>query len=69
MAAASVLALLLAAAAPGPVREVPQTAQRFVCYLQALDAGGQPMTFWDRVTYSLVLAGGNPKVARPRARG
>lgn len=55
------LAVAFAWGAPEPVRAVPGTAQRFVGYLSVLQAGGQDLSFWDRVTYSLVLAGGNPK--------
>lgn len=47
--------------APEPVRAVPGTVQRFVSYLSVLETGGQELSFWDRVTYSLVLAGGNPR--------
>lgn len=48
--------------APAPVRALPATAQRFVNYLGSLEGAGQEkLSLWDRVTYSLVLAGGNPK--------
>ncbi|MBI4891689.1 MAG: hypothetical protein HY821_13780 [Acidobacteria bacterium] len=47
--------------APEPVRAVPGTAHRFVCNLAAVEAAGGKMSFWDRVTVSLVLAGGNPR--------
>jgi len=60
--AVSVLALAsFAWGTVGPVRALPSTAQRFFCYLDALGKSGQELTFWDRVTYSLVLAGERPK--------
>ncbi|MBL0160642.1 MAG: hypothetical protein IPP47_26700 [Bryobacterales bacterium] len=40
-----------------PLRQVPVTAQRFVCYLDAMERSGQGLSFWDRVTYGLLLAG------------
>ena len=40
-----------------PLRQVPATAARFVCYLGAMEQSGQQLGFWDRVTYGLVLAG------------
>lgn len=56
------LAATFAWSAPEPVRALPGTAQRFVGYLGSLEgAGQQKLSLWDRVTYSLVLAGGNPK--------
>jgi len=45
----------------GPLRQVPATAQRFVCYLGAMEQSGQDLSFWDRVTYGLILAGSNDK--------
>lgn len=40
-----------------PLRQVPATAHRFVCYYTAIQKSGQELSFWDRVTYGLVLAG------------
>ena len=60
----SVLALVLLAL-PGisPVRALPVTAHRFICYMSAMSQSGQNLSLWDKVTYSLVLAGPNPKQA------
>lgn len=44
-----------------PLRQVPVTAQRFVSYLGAMERSGQELSFWDRVTYGLVLAGSPDK--------
>ena len=51
-----------------PVRALPQTAQRFICYMDAMEKSGQDLGLWDRITYSLVLAGPNPKVTAPPSR-
>jgi hypothetical protein len=57
-AVASVLAaLVIGWSAPEPVRDLPGAAARFVGYLSVVEAGGERMTVWDRVVYSLVLAG------------
>ena len=54
-------ALLVAAAGSvTPLRRVPSTAQRFVCYYTAIQESGQQLSFWDRVTYGLLLAGTEP---------
>ncbi len=50
-----------------PLREVPGTAHRFVCYLNAMQQSGQQLSFWDRVTYGLALAG-QEKSQRPTGR-
>ncbi len=50
--------LVVVAGAPEPVRALPGTATRFVHYLSSVEAGGgKRMSMWDRVVYSLVLAG------------
>lgn len=64
MAMAS-LALCLASVSfggVGPLQALPKTAQKIYCYYTALERNSQPMSWWDRVTYSLILAGtdGNP---------
>jgi uncharacterized protein (DUF2236 family) len=51
-----------------PVREVPATAHRFVCYMNAMERSGQKLNFWDRVTYGLALAGAPEKATRPVGR-
>ena len=43
-----------------PLRQVPGTAHRFVCYYTAIQNSGQNLSFWDRVTYGLLLAGTDP---------
>jgi len=48
-----------------PVRALPGTAQRFYCYMNAMESSGQQLSVWDKITYSLVLAGPNPQ-ARPK---
>ena len=40
-----------------PLRQVPSTAHRFVCYYSKIQQSGQQLSFWDRVTYGLILAG------------
>lgn len=50
-------ALVAVSAGLAPLREVPQTAQRFVGYLHAMHRSGQDLSLWDRVTYGLLLAG------------
>ncbi|WP_321470356.1 hypothetical protein [uncultured Paludibaculum sp.] len=64
MATLAVLALILSGmGALSPLRALPATAHRFVCYMTALDQSGQHLSLWDKVTYSLVLSGPNPKQA------
>lgn len=61
-AAVAGLALCLAGAGFGrfePLQTLPRTAQRVYCYYTALERNAQPMSWWDRVTYSLILAGSN----------
>lgn len=61
-------ALWMFAAAPGPVRRLPSTTQKFVCYFSELERSGKGMSLWDRLTISLVLAGteeGRQDEARP----
>lgn len=60
-------AIWLALAPPDPVRELPTTTQRFLCYFSGLREAGQPLSFWDRLAISLVLAG--QEAAGPRAGG
>lgn len=48
-----------------PVRAMPATAHRFFDYMRAIDQSGQNLGFWDKLTYSLILAGPNPR--RPAA--
>ena len=43
------------------LRQIPATAQRFAGYLDAMERSGQELSFWDRVTDGLVLAGSNEK--------
>lgn len=61
-------ALWMFAAAPGPVRRLPSTTHKFVCYFSELERSGKGMSFLDRLTISLVLAGneeGGQQGARP----
>lgn len=60
-------ALWLALAPPDPVRELPTATHRFLCYFSGLKNTGQPMSLWDRLAISLVLAG--QESARPRSGG
>ena len=65
------LALCLATAGLGsvePLQALPKTAQKVYCYYTALERNAQPMPWWDRVTYSLILAGSDSKLAN-RAAG
>lgn len=64
--AALVLASLTWSAVP-PVRALPSTAQRFVRCLDAIDKSGQKLSLWDKVTYSLVLAGMDNSQAKHRS--
>lgn len=50
-------ALWMFAAAPAPVRRLPSTTHKFVCYFSELERSGKGMSLWDRLTISLVLAG------------
>lgn len=50
-------AVVATTGAVAPLRQVPATAQRFVCYYTAIQRSGQQLSFWDRVTYGLILAG------------
>jgi len=50
-------ALWIFAAAPGPVRRLPSTTHKFVCYFSELERSGTGMSLWDRLTISLILAG------------
>jgi len=61
-------ALWMFAAAPGPVKRLPSTTHKFVCYFSELERSGKGMSLWDRLTISLVLAGtdeGRQDEARP----
>jgi hypothetical protein len=61
------LALCLAGAGFGriePLQGLPKTAHRVYCYYTALQRNAQPMSWWDRVTYSLILAGSEGKAAK-----
>ncbi len=63
------LALCLASAGFGriePLQALPHTAHKVYCYYTALGKHAQPMSWWDRVTYSLILAGTD---ANPFTRG
>jgi hypothetical protein len=51
------LAMWMFAAAPGPVRRLPSTTHKFVCYFSELERNGKGLSLWDRLTISLVLAG------------
>lgn len=61
-------ALWIFAAAPGPVRRLPSSTHKFVCYFSELERSGTGMSLWDRLTISLILAGaedGRKKQPRP----
>ncbi len=54
------LALCLTTASFGgvePLQALSKTAQKVYCYYTALEKNAQPMSWWDRMTYSLILAG------------
>lgn len=57
----AVAALVAGSLGFAPLRQVPVTAQRFVIYLDAMERSGQELSFWDRVTYGLLLAGSKEK--------
>ncbi|MGC4054919.1 MAG: hypothetical protein QM757_39255 [Paludibaculum sp.] len=65
VASAALALTLLGLAAISPVRALPVTAHRFVSYMHAIDKSGQTMSLADKITYSLVLSGPNPKQVRP----
>jgi hypothetical protein len=50
-------ALMAATGSVTPLRQAPATAHRFVRYYSAIQNSGQTLSFWDRVTYGLILAG------------
>ncbi|MEJ5368802.1 MAG: hypothetical protein WHT08_10815 [Bryobacteraceae bacterium] len=50
-------ALWMFAAAPAPVRRLPSTTHKFVCYFSELERTRKDLSLWDRLTISLVLAG------------
>ncbi len=50
-------ALWMFAAAPAPVRRLPSTTHKFVCYFTELERTQKGLSLWDRLTISLVLAG------------
>ncbi len=57
---AASLALCLTSASFGgvePIQALSKTAQKVYCYYTALEKNAQPMSWWDRMTYSLILAG------------
>lgn len=56
------VALVMGWSAPEPVRDLPGAAARFVGYMSVVEAAGERMTVWDRVVYSLVLAGDKRRV-------
>ncbi|MBI5086453.1 MAG: hypothetical protein HZB13_17895 [Acidobacteria bacterium] len=57
IAATVVVLLSLTWGAPQPVKALPSMAYSFVHYMNAIDRSGQDLGFWDKVTYSLALAG------------
>ncbi len=62
-------ALWLALASPEPVRDLPATTHRFLCYFSGLKQSGRQLSLWDRLAISLVLAGqedGAPAGSRRR---
>ncbi|MGJ5819496.1 hypothetical protein [Paludibaculum fermentans] len=65
LAGAVLVMVSLGLGAIEPVRALPATAQRFFSYMHAIDQSGQKLGFWDRVTYSLILSGPNPRQPRP----
>lgn len=63
------LALCLASASFAgvePIQALSKTAQKVYCYYTALEKNAQPMSWWDRVTYSLILAGSDKAAAGGR---
>lgn len=69
MVASAALALtLIGLGAVSPIRALPVTATRFISYMNALDQAGQPLSLSDKITYSLVLSGPNPKQVRRSPR-
>lgn len=50
-------AVLLLSAAGGPLSGVPSQACHFFSYFQAASTAEQPLTLWERLTVSLLLAG------------
>ncbi len=68
VASAALALTLLGLAAISPVRALPMTAHRFISYMNAIDKSGQTLSLSDKITYSLVLSGPNPKQARPVRR-
>jgi hypothetical protein len=63
---ASVALCLASASFAGvePIQALSKTAQKVYCYYTALERNAQPMTWWDRVTYSLILAGSDNRATR-----
>ncbi|MBN9659664.1 MAG: hypothetical protein J0H49_15885 [Acidobacteria bacterium] len=67
LAGAVLVMVSLGLGAIEPVRALPATAQRFISYMHAIEESGQKLGFWDRVTYSLILSGPNPRQPGPPA--
>ena len=61
-------ALWMFAAAPGPVRRLPSTTQKFICIYSELERTGKGLSRWDRLTISLVLAGEGDRTERDGGR-
>lgn len=61
LSAIAAAVLVTGSFAVSPLRQVPATAHRFVVYLDKMERSGQELSFWDRVTYGLVLAGSKDK--------
>ncbi|MBI5282867.1 MAG: hypothetical protein HY858_14375 [Candidatus Solibacter usitatus] len=66
IAATVVVLLSLTWGAPQPVKALPTMAYSFMRYMSAIDRSGQELGFWDKVTYSLALAGSHTKKAAVR---
>jgi hypothetical protein len=60
--AVALLAVLMLAAAGGPGAAVSSQAVHFVSYFRASGESGQRLSLWERLTFSLLLAGhGGPR--------
>jgi hypothetical protein len=62
---AAAVAVLARVPATGPCCQMPSPAQRFVRFFKATGQTPGVDSFWERVTYSLILAGAPP--ATPKA--
>lgn len=65
----ALLAVLTLAASGRPLWHVPMQAASFVSYFKATANGDQPLSLWERVTFSLLFAGNLPSGPKSSSPG